>query len=151
RAGVRRRRRRPRPGLSARADARPGFGPLGGAGGAAPSRGPARPGAADPGDGRARPRPGRARGRRTRHRGGDRPLTDTDLPQPADAAPAPPPAVPVKFLDPETGAIRVEALLKSYLALERKLSGMVPLPGPDGDEADRRRLLRALGVPETPE
>lgn len=35
---------------------------------------------------------------------------------------APPAGVPAKFWDAEKGEIRVEALLKSYLALERKLS-----------------------------
>jgi len=33
-----------------------------------------------------------------------------------------PPMVPEKFWDPASGSIRVEALLKSYLALERRLS-----------------------------
>ncbi|HYG84772.1 MAG TPA: hypothetical protein VD978_00775 [Azospirillum sp.] len=33
-----------------------------------------------------------------------------------------PPQVPEKFLDPQTGAIRVDALLKSYQELERRLA-----------------------------
>lgn len=57
--------------------------------------------------------------------------------------PGAPPAVPEKFRDPETGAVRVEALLKSYLELERKLSS------PGGGE--RPDLLKAPGVPEGPE
>lgn len=56
--------------------------------------------------------------------------------------PGAPPAVPEKFRDPETGAVRVEALLKSYLELERKLSS------PGGERPD---LLKAPGVPEGPE
>lgn len=42
----------------------------------------------------------------------------------AEALPgnAPPRGVPVKFWDAERGEIRVEALLKSYLALEKRLS-----------------------------
>ena len=34
------------------------------------------------------------------------------------------PEIPAKFRDPETGALRAEALLKSYLELERKLSAI---------------------------
>lgn len=56
--------------------------------------------------------------------------------------------IPNKFRDDE-GEIRVEALLKSYLELERKLDGMVPKPG-DGGDFDPR-LRSALGVPETPD
>ncbi|MCM2343305.1 MAG: hypothetical protein NDJ24_01945 [Alphaproteobacteria bacterium] len=59
-----------------------------------------------------------------------------------------PAAIPDKFWDAETQQIRVEALLGSYLELEKKLSGMMPSPDtPD----DRLRILRALGVPETAE
>jgi len=79
-------------------------------------------------------------------------------PIPAPATPAPaaggarrPANVPEKFWDPAAGRIRVEALLKSYLELERKLSSMVPMPGPDLADPDRRRLLGALGVPERPD
>ncbi|MDQ2105951.1 capsid assembly protein [Azospirillum isscasi] len=57
-------------------------------------------------------------------------------------APGAPPAVPEKFRDPETGAVRVEALLKSYLELERKLSA------PGGERPD---LLKVPGVPDGPE
>lgn len=47
----------------------------------------------------------------------------TALPEPESAAPSgPPPGVPAKFWNPETQEIRVDALLKSYLELERKLS-----------------------------
>src|SRR5690606_42056982 len=62
-------------------------------------------------------------------------------------APAERPAgVPEKFWDGDAGQIRTDALLKSYLELERKLGSMVPLPG-DDDPAGRERLRRALGVP----
>lgn len=57
--------------------------------------------------------------------------------------------VPEKFRDPETGAVRVEALLKSYLELERRLSKSLPLPNGDDDAEARERLLRALGWPES--
>lgn len=62
-----------------------------------------------------------------------------------DSPPARPDHVPVKFWDPAAGTIRVDALLKSYLELERKLS--TP-PDPAMDTARARTLL---GVPDTPD
>ncbi|MEQ8966188.1 MAG: hypothetical protein RID91_10210 [Azospirillaceae bacterium] len=70
---------------------------------------------------------------------------------PGARAPGAPGEVPEKFRDPETGEIRVDLLLKSYLELERKLSGMVALPGPEMADGDRQRLMRAMGVPEGPD
>lgn len=58
------------------------------------------------------------------------------------------PTVPEKFRDPDTGALRTEALINSYLALEKKLSTMIKRPE---TEEDRRDVLRCLGCPETPE
>lgn len=59
--------------------------------------------------------------------------------------------IPEKFWDADAGSIRTQALLKSYLQLERKLGSMVPLPN-DGDDAEgQARLRRALGVPDSPE
>jgi hypothetical protein len=70
---------------------------------------------------------------------------------PATAArPARPTGVPEKFWDPERGAVRTEALLKSYVELERKLGSMVPLPTDETDQEGHARLLRAIGVPESP-
>ena len=57
-------------------------------------------------------------------------------------------AVPEKFRDPETGEIRVDALVASYLELEKKLSGMIPRPE---SEDDKIGLLKQLGMPETPD
>lgn len=57
-------------------------------------------------------------------------------------------AIPEKFRDPETGALRTGALVASYLALEKKLSTMMKRPE---TEEDRRDVLRCLGCPETPE
>ncbi|WP_431856641.1 capsid assembly protein [Azospirillum sp.] len=51
------------------------------------------------------------------------------------ASTAAPTGVPDKFLDPQTGAVRVDALVKSYQELERRLAagGAVPAPAsPDG-------------------
>jgi hypothetical protein len=71
------------------------------------------------------------------------------------AAPAPVPAVPDKFRDPATGAVRTDALLKSYMELERRLSSGSPAPfweaGQAPDDDTRRKVLRALGVPDAPD
>ncbi len=56
--------------------------------------------------------------------------------------------IPEKFRDPDTGALNVDALLQSYIALEKKLSGMMPRP--DSAE-DRLAILRMLGLPESPD
>lgn len=59
--------------------------------------------------------------------------------------------IPPKFRDPETGALLPEKLLKSYLALEKRMARMVALPQADADADTRRGFYRALGVPETPD
>ncbi|MBP2293094.1 capsid assembly protein [Azospirillum rugosum] len=68
-----------------------------------------------------------------------------------DSASAPP--VPEKFRDPQTGAVRVDALLKSYLELERRLSAppAAAVPAAPAAEPDRPSLLKMLGVPDGPE
>lgn len=69
----------------------------------------------------------------------------------APTKPSRPAEVPEKFWDAEAGTIRVDALLRSYLELERKLGRSLPQPeGPDDKEA-RDRLLAALGRPSRPE
>ncbi len=50
--------------------------------------------------------------------------------------------VPDKFWDGKKEEIRIEALLASYIALEKKLSTMIP-------QDDKKRVQKALGVPET--
>ena len=62
-----------------------------------------------------------------------------------------PDEVPEKFRDPETGALRVDALLKSYRELERKLSQRLAGPADDAPEEERVRFRRAIGVPDSPE
>ncbi|MDF1750833.1 MAG: hypothetical protein P1V34_18365 [Alphaproteobacteria bacterium] len=60
-------------------------------------------------------------------------------------------AVPPKFLDAATGEVNVGALLRSYQELERKLGqgqGAAQTPSPELDQA---AMLKALGVPDTPE
>lgn len=56
--------------------------------------------------------------------------------------------VPEKFWDIEAGAVRLEALAKSYVALEKKMSNSINRP--DTDE-DRFNLLKMLGHPDTPD
>ena len=73
-----------------------------------------------------------------------------DASEPAEAPAARPAGVPEKFWDREAGSIRTDALLKSYVELERKLGSMVPLPG-DDDQEGRERLWRVLGVPDAAE
>jgi hypothetical protein len=68
--------------------------------------------------------------------------------EPANTPPLRPDHVPEKFWDADTGAVRVDALSKSYGELERKLSGMIPGPqSPDWDRSWRK----ALGVPDAPD
>jgi hypothetical protein len=56
-----------------------------------------------------------------------------------------PVSVPEKFIDPQSGEIRMEALVKSYLELEKKLSSAGPsLSDPQG----RQRVLKELGCPD---
>ncbi len=56
--------------------------------------------------------------------------------------------LPEKFRDPKTGAVRLDALINSYLELEKKLSSSIPAPDtPEG----KARLRAATGVPETPD
>ena len=70
-------------------------------------------------------------------------LLTTDIPEIDNSAPA---GVPAKFWDSNAGQIRTDALLASYLALEKKLSQSVPIP--QNDE-DKKALHRLLGCPET--
>ena len=59
-----------------------------------------------------------------------------------------PAGVPAKFWDKERQQIRVDALLSSYLALEKKLSTMVAIPT---CAEDKMRILKLLGLPDKPE
>jgi len=58
--------------------------------------------------------------------------------------------VPEKFWDPATGAIRVEALLKSYRELERRLSQRDRAPGTDAAPEELARWREMIGVPPSP-
>lgn len=71
-------------------------------------------------------------------------IAETDTQNPIE--PDKPTSVPDKFWDADKKEIRVDALLNSYLALEKRLSKMVPLPETDDD---KKRLQKILGLPET--
>lgn len=59
--------------------------------------------------------------------------------------------VPEKFWDAERGELRVDALLKSYRELERRMSQRAARPTPDADEEERRRWREMMNIPETPD
>ena len=59
-------------------------------------------------------------------------------------------AVPEKFLD-EKGQLKTDALLQSYLELEKKLSRMVCLPSETSSEDEKRDFYKKIGVPQTAE
>ena len=65
----------------------------------------------------------------------------TDLTESQNAQPL---NVPEKFRDPATGAVRVEALLQSYLELEKRMSNSLPMPQSDEDKLRLSRLLGCL-------
>ncbi len=56
--------------------------------------------------------------------------------------------MPEKFWDPETGEIRLDALIQSYIALEKKMSSGLIQPE---TEEDKMKIRRMMGVPERPE
>lgn len=68
----------------------------------------------------------------------------------ADAKGAPParnPDVPEKFLDPATGELRVDALVKSYRELEKRLSQRIAPPAAGADPTEIARWREMLGIP----
>ncbi len=77
--------------------------------------------------------------------------SNTQVAEPMETVPDRPADVPDKFWDADAGAVRVDALAKSYRELERHMSGMVRLPGEDSPPEERQRFLRALGVPDAPD
>ncbi len=74
-------------------------------------------------------------------------MSDTNLlEEPATVVSGKPDGLPDKFWDAQAGAVRVDDLVKSYCALEKKLSAGPVVPD---DAEGRMKILRALGVPET--
>lgn len=59
-------------------------------------------------------------------------------------------SIPEKFLD-KAGQIKTDALLQSYLELEKKLSRMVCLPSDTTSEDEKRDFYKKIGVPDTPQ
>jgi len=55
--------------------------------------------------------------------------------------------IPEKFQN-EDGSLNSDAILKSYSELERKIGGMVSIPGDDADAESIARFRRANGVPD---
>ena len=74
---------------------------------------------------------------------------DANLSEVQQPSPSRPAGVPEKFWDGEAGCIRTDALLKSYLEIERKLGSMIALPAGEADQEGYSRLHRALGVPDS--
>ena len=71
---------------------------------------------------------------------------------PEDLLQTPPdnaPAVPEKFRDPATGALRADALLKSYLELEKRMSQRAAPPAADAPPEDVQRCRQAMGIPDS--
>lgn len=62
-----------------------------------------------------------------------------------------PAEVPQKFWDEAAGQLRVDALLKSYIELERRMAQRVAPPADDATDEDRARWRALLGIPETPD
>lgn len=82
-----------------------------------------------------------------------------DLLQPPEEAAKPdagkpasrPSEIPEKFWDAATGTLRVEALLKSYLELERRMSQRAGRPGPDAAPEELTRFRQAMDIPDSAE
>ena len=55
--------------------------------------------------------------------------------------------IPEKFQNPD-GTVNVDALIKSYSELEKKLGTMVSVPKDTNDNAAREKFNRAIGVPD---
>jgi len=62
-----------------------------------------------------------------------------------------PAEVPQKFWDEQRGEMRVDALLKSYIELERRMSQRVMPPADDAPAEDRDRWRKMLGIPDSPD
>lgn len=77
-------------------------------------------------------------------------LLQTPSAEPGKAT-ARPADVPEKFWDAETGTLRVDALLKSYRELERRLSQRAAPPAADATPEEIQRFRQAMGIPETPD
>lgn len=80
-------------------------------------------------------------------------MTDSLLDPAIEAAPAArrPSDVPEKFWDSAAGQLRVDALLKSYSELERRLSQKLTRPAPDAAEEEHATWRAMMGIPASPD
>lgn len=74
------------------------------------------------------------------------PENEAELENKASKQSGKPDGLPDKFWDEAKQQVRLDALVGSYVALEKKISQMLPLPESDDD---RKRLYKAMGVPDT--
>lgn len=58
--------------------------------------------------------------------------------------------IPEKFKN-QDGTLNTDALIKSYVALEKKIGTMISVPSDDADDDTRNRFRRAIGVPDAPD
>ena len=58
--------------------------------------------------------------------------------------------IPEKFRNPD-GTLNGEALIKSYMELEKKIGTMISVPDDNSDESAVCRFRRAIGVPDNPD
>lgn len=58
--------------------------------------------------------------------------------------------IPEKFKD-ENGNLNTDSLLKSYLALEKKMSGSIQKPSENATDEEKNAFFNAIGRPQTPE
>jgi hypothetical protein len=68
-----------------------------------------------------------------------------------DPGPEADPRIPEKFRDPATGQLNADSLLSAYLDLERRMGGMVRVPGEASSADELAAFRRALGVPDSPD
>ena len=80
-------------------------------------------------------------------------MTDSLLDPAIEAAPATtrPSDVPEKFWDRAAGQMRVDALLKSYIELERRMSQKVSRPAPDAADEEQATWREMMGIPPSPD
>lgn len=71
-----------------------------------------------------------------------------------------PEGLPRKFWDEKAGQIRIDALVRSYLEIERKLgerhkapplNRAATVPGPDAPDEEKQAFRKAMGVPDSPD
>jgi len=72
-------------------------------------------------------------------------ITDNLLTPENEAMGGKPANIPEKFWDAQNNQVRLDALVNSYMSLERKMSSSLPVPSSDDE---KMRVHKALGMPE---